>query len=326
MKKNKMMRLASVLLVAVLLSTSVISGTFAKYTTQDSASDVARVAKWGVELQVVGNLYGDSYADTIVLDNADNITVQSVDKATDLVAPGTKNPNGFTFSLKGKPEVDGEVTTTMKIQNVFLKAGTYGVMIPVAANVITGENFDEFSGLFIKTSETAFQVATKFRADTTYYTLEDIAELTKDYYPLKYNLEGHTSYVHSTTETDSLKGAADKIADALGLVAATPAADTSITYTGTKEFDSNTDLVSWKVDNLRLTWSWKFEPNEDDGDDAHVYDKADTILGLLQNTSSQNVCVVKKTSETTYTNNVVEYEDYCLDTMFSIDITATQVD
>ena len=49
MMKNKMMRIASVLLVAVLLSTCVISGTFAKYTTKATATDAARVAHWGFE-------------------------------------------------------------------------------------------------------------------------------------------------------------------------------------------------------------------------------------------------------------------------------------
>ena len=43
MKKNKMMRLASFLLIAVLLTTSVISGTFAKYVTTDAQWDSARV-------------------------------------------------------------------------------------------------------------------------------------------------------------------------------------------------------------------------------------------------------------------------------------------
>ena len=51
MKKNKMMRAASALLVAVLLTTSVISGTFAKYITEDKGSDEARVAKWGVVIE-----------------------------------------------------------------------------------------------------------------------------------------------------------------------------------------------------------------------------------------------------------------------------------
>lgn len=49
MKKNKMMRLASCLLVAILLTTSVISGTFAKYTTSSTGTDSARVATWGFQ-------------------------------------------------------------------------------------------------------------------------------------------------------------------------------------------------------------------------------------------------------------------------------------
>ena len=147
MKKNKAMRSASVLLVATLLTTSVISGTLAKYTTQDAAEDTARVAKWGVELQAIGNLYGDTYKDLIVTENDTNATVQSVDKTADVVAPGTQNTEGFTFSLKGKPEVDGTITTTITSQNIFLKAGTYGIMIPVDSEVVTAANFDELSGL-----------------------------------------------------------------------------------------------------------------------------------------------------------------------------------
>ena len=43
MKKNKMMRAASALMVATLLTTSVISGTFAKYVTSVNSSDWARI-------------------------------------------------------------------------------------------------------------------------------------------------------------------------------------------------------------------------------------------------------------------------------------------
>ena len=50
MRKNKMMRLASGLLVAVLLTTCTISGTFAKYVTSAKADSSARVAKFGVEV------------------------------------------------------------------------------------------------------------------------------------------------------------------------------------------------------------------------------------------------------------------------------------
>ena len=154
MKKNKAMRSASVLLVATLLTTSVISGTLAKYTTQDAAKDTARVAKWGVELQAIGNLYGDTYKDLIVTENDTNATVQSVDRTADVVAPGTQNAEGFTFSLKGKPEVDGTITTTITSQNIFLKAGTYGIMIPVDEDVVTAGNFDEIRDLYTKSGDT----------------------------------------------------------------------------------------------------------------------------------------------------------------------------
>lgn len=49
MKKNKAMRLASALMVLTLLTTCVISSTFAKYTTSANGEDSARVAKWGFE-------------------------------------------------------------------------------------------------------------------------------------------------------------------------------------------------------------------------------------------------------------------------------------
>ena len=46
MKKNRMMRVASALLVAVLLTTCAISGTFAKYVSTATGEDAARVAYW----------------------------------------------------------------------------------------------------------------------------------------------------------------------------------------------------------------------------------------------------------------------------------------
>ena len=50
MKTNKIMRIASGLLVAVLLSTCVISGTFAKYVSTYDGTDSARVATWAFEI------------------------------------------------------------------------------------------------------------------------------------------------------------------------------------------------------------------------------------------------------------------------------------
>ena len=71
MKKNIMMRLSALLLVAVLLTTCVISGTFAKYVTTGTATDSARVAKWGVTVEAkLDDLFVDEYK----LDDTTNYT------------------------------------------------------------------------------------------------------------------------------------------------------------------------------------------------------------------------------------------------------------
>lgn len=85
MRKNKMMRAASGLLVATLLTTSVISGTFAKYTTTTSGHDTARVAYWGFneEKDTTINLFSKTY---------DNVS-----GAEKVVAPGTEGNAQFGF-------------------------------------------------------------------------------------------------------------------------------------------------------------------------------------------------------------------------------------
>lgn len=120
MKKNKMMRTASGLLVAVLLTTCIISGTFAKYVTEGSASDTARVAKWGVGFTASTELFAKSYKDVAVTDAT--MTVKSSDE-NKVVAPGTTG-TGLGIKTTGTPEVSYNVTlkldsTTAK--TVYLK-------------------------------------------------------------------------------------------------------------------------------------------------------------------------------------------------------------
>lgn len=99
MKKNTMMRVASVLLVAVLLSTCAISGTFAKYVTEVSSNDSARIAKWGFNTASINfeNLFESSY--NLVSAGSDDMAI---------IAPGTSGEVAFMFenSLDGAhPEV-----------------------------------------------------------------------------------------------------------------------------------------------------------------------------------------------------------------------------
>ena len=138
MMKNKMMRIASVLLVAVLLSTCVISGTFAKYVTSDSSNDTARVAKWGVSIVASGDeLFNNEYRDT-----TNGITVTSIDDAN-VVAPGTSNAEfgatGMNFTIKGKPEVAVKFTYEfVASEDIFLGTGTY-------SDETTGDITDEYT-------------------------------------------------------------------------------------------------------------------------------------------------------------------------------------
>lgn len=138
MKKNKMMRLASSLLVAVLLTSSVISGTFAKYVTEDTANDSARVARFGVTVTVDGSLFEDSYIDAPA--TGDTVTVKSLGAVGDnVVAPGTKNAdNAFTFKITGTPEVDVKLTVEAeKLNDIYLGADTYSNMTTAADDEFT---------------------------------------------------------------------------------------------------------------------------------------------------------------------------------------------
>ena len=111
MKKNRMMRVASALLVAVLLTTCAISGTFAKYVTSKESTDTARVAKFGVDLGVtVDGAFATEYdADVTVTDKdgaaiAKTVVASSTDQ-DNLVAPGTKGDLMASATIAGTPEV-----------------------------------------------------------------------------------------------------------------------------------------------------------------------------------------------------------------------------
>lgn len=124
MKKNTMMRVASALLVAVLLSTCAISGTFAKYVTTASGSDTARVAKWGVDFTAQSDLFETSYTKDDNNYTSMDLSVKSSD-TKNVVAPGTSG-TGYSFATTGTPEVSYRVsfatTANTTPETVFLGA------------------------------------------------------------------------------------------------------------------------------------------------------------------------------------------------------------
>lgn len=121
------MRAAGALFVATMLSTSIVSGTYAKYVTTGSVTDSARVAKFGVTIDANGSLFDTTYysADDGNGISAENgtITVQSNEK---VVAPGTTNSTGLNFGISGTPEVKVKVEIGMEAdKDIFLAPGTY---------------------------------------------------------------------------------------------------------------------------------------------------------------------------------------------------------
>lgn len=115
MKKNYSLRIAGFLLILVLLSTCLISGTFAKYTTSGSNNDAARVAKWGVEVKLQGSKafdtkYGKDDT-TATITNSVSGTSSNIDN---LLAPGTKGTL-FSISTTGTPEVAVKATANFTL-------------------------------------------------------------------------------------------------------------------------------------------------------------------------------------------------------------------
>ena len=153
MKKNMMMRTASVLLVAVMLTMSIVSGTYAKYVTTGELSGQARVAKFGVVITGSGSLFAQNYwgvneffgnkpSDHTNYPNPDlgNETVLTVESSNGnkIVAPGTNNGSGLKLALTGAPEVDVKITLSIAdgFEDIFLAKGTY-------PNMITGSDSED---------------------------------------------------------------------------------------------------------------------------------------------------------------------------------------
>ena len=121
-------RMIAILGSLCLVTSSFVGSTLAKYTTQVSGNDTARVAKFGVELTADSNLFKQSY------DETGSITVLSDDADDDatrngrVIAPGTSGV-ATLFTIDGAPEVTVDVKVSLSdptaLTMATLPAGTY---------------------------------------------------------------------------------------------------------------------------------------------------------------------------------------------------------
>ena len=182
MKKNVMMRVAAMLLVCVLASTCGISGTFAKYVTQGTGTDSARVAKFGVVITHNNQMFSDSYKDGkttwIVPESGDTITVQASTEGQKVVAPGT-NGTLSNFAVTGTPEVDVEVTYTANLELTGWNIGGAVYYCPLVINV-NGHKIYGMDYANENAFEEAVEAAIVYYGHATYDTNTDLSTVNDD--------------------------------------------------------------------------------------------------------------------------------------------------
>jgi len=142
MKKNRTMRIAAVMMVLALITTCIISGSFAKYVTgADAASDDARVAAWGVT--VIADSELELFKTSYTKDDRDTSIAVTVSADDAVVAPGTTNTGVAAVTLSGTPEVAVRVAYTGSFEVTGWEAnGAFycPLKITVGSTVIDGTN------------------------------------------------------------------------------------------------------------------------------------------------------------------------------------------
>lgn len=147
MRKNKMMRFASGLLVAVLLTTSIISGTFAKYTSSATGNDTAKVAKWSFKVGgtdiVENNTVTFNLFNTVKEEKTTDSETHIKNTDGSIIAPGTSG--SFDIVLSNESEV------TAKYAISFTETNTSNVPIQYSTD---GKSWtDEINTLNIKADD-----------------------------------------------------------------------------------------------------------------------------------------------------------------------------
>lgn len=313
---------AAVAAAAFLLYTA--AGTYARYTTSATASDTARIAKWGVELTAAGDLYGEQYGEDGTAQSwssSDRGVVHVSSKGTDVIAPGTSHDGGLRLTVSGSPEVMTRVDAVIKSESIYLKKGTYAIARRLPDGAVSAGTYETMQpGLYYLSGDAYLSAPTDYDdAITEYYVLENKTTLTADYYPVVYSSERITS---ADISADSLKAVAADIAGRLGSAAAAESAGVT-TYTVSAEYAPGTDLGSaLGLTQESIGWSWSYMQGDEGSEQELMYSGADTILGSLS--AGEEDHIVLKSSADGFTP-VEAVTDYHLTTGLDLTMTVTQV-
>lgn len=261
MKKNKMMRIASVLLIVTLLSTCAISGTFAKYVVKGTGDSEARVAKWGIEISMNGDtLFANRYAKS---DTGRGVAVLAKGQY-DVVAPGTNSDEaGSTFSAHIEC-TDGEATE-------------------VAVRYALG--FTEWEDIVLEQGD-IIKNETVLKPETGYEDFEVLA----DYSPVKFSIYYKGTIQGNTNLYDYSTGDGFAIVEGVSLTdfdkAVSNGNNMNIGLNGVNAYVDATEkkIIVDAPAGMTLTgdfickWEWKFEDGTTDAEKEYI-DILDTYLG-----------------------------------------------
>lgn len=137
-KTSNAIRIAAALAIATTMSTCVVAGTLAKYTTNGSSGDSARVAKWGV---TVASASGSAFATSYTESGAMQASVAS-SNGDKVIAPGTSGTLPGT-TVTGTPEVAVAVTHTATVTTT----GNWGTdYLPIKVKVGSGDDASYVTG------------------------------------------------------------------------------------------------------------------------------------------------------------------------------------
>ena len=108
--KNRIFRVSALLLVLCFISTVMISGTFAKYTSEYSGQDTALIAKWDLDVTDGSHDFAISPDDPAELDlfsHAYNENIIDTAGENKIIAPGVSGD--FILSVTNNSDVAAEV-------------------------------------------------------------------------------------------------------------------------------------------------------------------------------------------------------------------------
>jgi len=142
MKKNWTARLVVLVAVMTLITASLVSGTFAKYTTEVSGTDAVVVAKWVADFGDGGTTSSNAITSFNLFDTTADTGVANV-TGGGIIAPGTSGTFSVDYDTSGT-QVERDVDITIQADNLstleYLKfyKGTSSGGIDITAAVHAG--------------------------------------------------------------------------------------------------------------------------------------------------------------------------------------------